>query len=240
MSAFGTVLAVTRSAMRDLGHREIIWHVLWPPLVATVAWIGIGVSFWQEANSVLLALLPAMSWSGGQWIGSIAANFLLIVTLGAMIYCTTLILVGTVSLPLMMARIAARDYPDLQRHGENAFWGSIANTLAASAIFIVVWLLTLPLLLIPGAVLVIPMALTAWLNQRSFRFDSLAEHATTSERKQLVKLERGSFALAGIVTALAAAIPIVNLLAPGFGALVFVHLCLGLLRRLRNEQGVKL
>lgn len=238
MSAFGTVLAATKAALRDLMRREIIWHVLWPPLAATVAWITIGVSFWQRANAALMALLPAMSWSGGQWLGSIAADFLLLVTLVAMIYCTTLILVGAVSLPLMMARIAARDYPDLQRCGENAFWGGIANMLGASVIFIIGWLLTLPLLLIPGVLLIIPLAWTAWLNQRAFRFDALAEHATASERKQLVKRERGSFALAGIVSALTAAIPFVNLLAPGFAALMFVHLCLGLLRRQRNMQDV--
>lgn len=240
MRAFGTVMTAARSALRDLGRPAMIWHVLWPPLASTVAWIVVAASFWAQASLALMTLLPAISWSGAELIGTVAANFLLFVTLVALIYCTTLILVGAVSLPLMMVHIAAREYPDLQRHGENAFWGSIANTLVASAFFIVGWLLTLPLMLIPGVALVIPLAWTAWLNQRSFRFDALAEHATAGERKQLVKLERGSFALAGIVTALMAAIPVVNLLAPGYAALVFVHLCLGLLRRLRNAQGAEL
>lgn len=237
---FGSVLAAVVAALRDLTRQAVLWHVLWPPLVAVAVWVALGVSFWPQAHGALVALLPAIPWTGLQWLGDVAAGFLLLATLGALIYCTTLILVGAVSLPLMMAHVAARDYPDLARHGENAIWGSVANTLAAGAIFAVGWLVTLPLLLIPGVVLVQPLAWTAWLNQRAFRFDALAEHATANERARLIERERGAFAAAGTVTALAAAIPIVNLVVPGFAALVFVHLGLGALRRLRREQGVEL
>ncbi len=240
MSVLGPVFAAVMAALRDMTRREILRHVLWPPLVSVVVWAAVGVAFWSDAHAALLALLPVIPWSGWQWLGDVAAGFLLVATCGALIYCTTLMLVGAVSLPLMMARVAARDYPDLQRHGENAFWGGIANTLAAGAIFTVGWLLTAPLLLIPGVLLVQPLAWAAWLNQRAFRFDALAEHATARERQRLGERERGSFAAAGVVTALAAAIPVVNLVAPGFAALVFVHLGLAALRRLRQERGVEL
>lgn len=240
MSILGPVFAAVMAALRDMTRSEILRHVLWPPLVSVLVWAAAGIAFWSEAHAALLALLPVIPWSGWQWLGDVAAGFLLVATCGALIYCTTLMLVGTVSLPLMMARVAARDYPDLQRHGENAFWGSIANTLAAGAIFTVGWLLTAPLLLIPGVLLVQPLAWAAWLNQRAFRFDALAEHATARERQRLGERERGSFAAAGVVTAVAAAIPVVNLVAPGFAALVFVHLGLAALRRLRQERGVEL
>jgi len=240
MNAFGAVFAAVAQALRDLTRGDILRHVLWPPLVAVIGGVTLGVFFWSAAHAALMSWLPSIPWSGLQWLGDVAAGFLLIATLGALIYCLTLMLVGAVSLPLMMTRVAARDYPDLQRHGENAFWGGVANTLVAGAIFTVGWLLTLPLLLIPGVVLVQPLAWTAWLNQRAFRFDALAEHATASERKRLAERERGSFAAAGAITALAAAVPVVNLLAPGFAALVFVHLGLGALRRLRREEGVEL
>jgi uncharacterized protein involved in cysteine biosynthesis len=240
MNGFGAVFGAVTKAMRDMTRGGILRHVLWPPAVSVALWVAVGTAFWSDIHGRLTALLPAMAWSGWQWLGDVAAGFLMIVTLGALIYCTTLILVGAVSLPLMMAQVAARDYPDLGRHGENAFWGGIANTLVAGAIFAAGWMLTLPLLLIPGVVLVLPLAWAAWLNQRAFRFDALAEHATVGERKRLVEREGSSFMLAGIVTALAAAIPVINLVAPGFAALVFVHLSLNALRRLRLEQGIEL
>jgi len=42
------------------------------------------------------------------------------------------------------------------------------------------------------------------------------------------------------VTAGAAHLPLVNLLAPAFTALVFIHLGLASLRRLRSEEGIQL
>ena len=42
------------------------------------------------------------------------------------------------------------------------------------------------------------------------------------------------------ITAAAAHLPLVNLLVPAFTALVFVHLGLAGLRRLRLEQGIQL
>ena len=240
MSAFQQVFAAVTRALGDISRPGILRHLLWPPLVSVALWLVLGWAFWSPIHVALMSLLPTFSWSGWQWLGDVAAGFLLVASLGAGIYVTTLLLVGAVALPLMMARVAARDYPDLGRHGRNAFWGGIANTLIVGAIFILGWLLTLPLLLIPGVVLVLPLAWTAWLNQRAFRFDALAEHATIGERTRLVARQRGSFLLAGIVPAFVAVVPVVNLLAPGFAALVFVHLGLDGLRRLRQEEGVRL
>ena len=46
--------------------------------------------------------------------------------------------------------------------------------------------------------------------------------------------------MAGLATAAAAYVPLLNLLAPAFAALVFVHLGLAALRRRRQEGGVVL
>jgi uncharacterized protein involved in cysteine biosynthesis len=96
------------------------------------------------------------------------------------------------------------------------------------------------LLLLPGVVLVLPLLWTAWLNQRAFRVDALAEHATAAELKQLVAEQGDTFYAAGLGGALLAHVPLVQLLAPVYTALVFVHLGLASLRRLRQRQGIQL
>jgi uncharacterized protein involved in cysteine biosynthesis len=159
-----------------------------------------------------------------------------------MVYFTALLLVAVFALPRMMILIAARDYPDVSRQGSAsaALWGSLANTLAAGGIFIAGWLVTLPLLLIPGALFILPLLWAAWLNQRAFGFDALAEHARPEERETLIRTERGSLYGAGLISAFVAHVPLVNLLAPAFTAVLFVHVCLGALRTLRNEKGITL
>ena len=106
--------------------------------------------------------------------------------------------------------------------------------------FIIGSLLLLPLLLIPLIALVLPLLWATWLNQRTFGFDALAEHATATELEQLLREQRAQFHVAGGSGALLAYVPVVQLFAPVFTALVFIHLGLAALRRLRQQQGVQL
>ena len=227
-------------AARDLLRPEMLWHALWPPLLAFAFWSLIAWFAWQPTAAWIVAELPDWSWLNwlGPWLAHIAVFFIF----APLVYFTVLLLVAVFALPRMMTLIALRDYPDLVRHGSAsaALWGSIANTVAAGFIFVIGWLLTLPLLLIPGAILVLPLAWAAWLNQRAFRFDALAEHALPEERITLVQRERSSLFLGGLVGALLAHVPVINLFALAYTAILFVHLCLGALRDLRAEKGIPL
>ncbi|MDX9994329.1 MAG: EI24 domain-containing protein [Rhodocyclaceae bacterium] len=237
----GAFFKTSLRAGRDLLRPGILFHALWPPALAFLIWSVVAWFAWQPASAWILAELPewqVFAWL--DWLGPSLAHVAVFLIFAPMVYFTALLFVAVFALPRMMTLIAARDYPDVSRQGSAsaAFWGSIANTVAAGGIFVAGWLLTLPLLLIPGAVLVLPLFWTAWLNQRAFRFDAMAEHARPEERAELVRRERGSLYLGGLVGALAAHVPILNLLALAYTAVLFVHLCLGALRELRAEQGV--
>lgn len=232
------VFAAFVRAARDLTQPRILVQALWPPLVSLAAWTGIAVAFWEPAQATLAAMLPHWSWLSAGRIADWLVNAVLLMALAPLVYFTALLLVAAFALPLMMSLVAARDYPDLTRYGTNGVWGSVANTLLAGLVFVLGWLLTLPLLLVPGVLLVLPLAWAAWLNQRTFRFDALAEHASADERRRIILRGKPQLLLAGAGTALLAYLPLLNLLAPAWTALVFVHLCLGALRRLRTEEGV--
>jgi len=227
-------------AARDLLRPEILFHALWPPIVAFAFWSAVAWFAWQPVAAWVLAELPDWAWLN--WLGPWLAHVVVFFIFAPLMYVSVLLLVAVFALPRMMTLIAARDYPDLTRQGsaQAALWGSIANTMAAGVIFVVGWLVTLPLLLIPGAVLMLPLFWAAWLNQRAFRFDALAEHALPGERTTLIRRERSSLYLGGLVGALLAHVPVLNLLALAYTAVLFVHLCLGALRDLRREKGVQL
>lgn len=231
--------ALARAA-RDLTRGDILWQALWPALLAIGLWSAVAAVAWLPMSRWLLANVPSgwqVSWL--DWLGPWLVHALLVLLFAPLMYLTTLLLVAVVALPRMMAIVARRDYPDLTRRGSAAaFWGSVANGVQAGAIFVVGWLVCLPLLLIPGGLLVLPLLWAAWLNQRTFRYDVLAEHATDDERVMLIERQKSPFWLAGLASALAAHVPLVNLLAPAFGALLFVHVGLSSLRRLRAKEGV--
>lgn len=234
------VLAAFSRSLRDLTRAEVLWQALWPPLVALAFWAIVAVAVWSHAVALTAQFLPLLPWSGWEWVTHWAAAFLLLAAFAGLVYFTAILLVAVIALPRLINLVAARDYPELGRHGENVFWGSLGNTLAAGLIFVAGFLLTLPLLLVPGGLLVLPMAWTSWLNQRTFRFDAVAEHATAAEMRRLVADNRSRFYIAGLGTAAAAHVPVVNLLVPAWTALVFVHLGLEALRRQRRNGGIQL
>ena len=234
------VFAAFSRSLRDLARGEILWQAIWPPLLALLLWAVAGFALWAHGVALMTDVLPQLPWAGWEWLAHWAAIFLLLASFAALVYITAIMLVAVFALPRLIALVAARDYPELGRHGENVFWGSLGNTLGAGAIFLLGSLALLPVLLIPGALLVLPLLWGAWLNQRTFRFDALAEHATPTEMERLLRDNRSRFWLAGLGTAATAHIPLANLLAPAFAALVFVHLGLAALRRQRQEGGVEL
>jgi uncharacterized protein involved in cysteine biosynthesis len=234
------VFAAFTKALRDMTRAEVLWRAAWPPLVALVGWTWVAVAVWAQGVALMTSVVPQLPWAGWDWVAHWAAVFLLLAAFASLVYFTAIFLVAVFALPSLVNLVATRDYPDLGRHGENAFWGSLGNTLAAGAIFVAGCLVMLPLLLIPGALLVLPLLWGSWLNQRTFRFDALADHATRTEMQRLLKANRSRFYCAGLATAAAAHVPLVNLLVPAFTAVVFVHLGLAALRRQRQEGGIEL
>jgi uncharacterized protein involved in cysteine biosynthesis len=94
-------------------------------------------------------------------------------------------------------------------------------------------LITLPLWLV-GAGLVIPFIATAYLNQRLFRYDALAEHASEDEMRAIFSSQRSLLWGLGLLTGLVQFIPILNLFAPVLTALAFIHFGLARLKNLRQ------
>jgi CysZ protein len=234
------VFAAFTKSLRDLTRAEVLWQAVWPPLVTLAWWGAVAVMTWSQGVALMARIVPGLPWSGWDWVAHWAAVFLLLAAFAALVYLTTVLLVAVFALPRLVSLVAARDYPDLVPHGENVFWGSLGNTLSAGAIFVLGCVVILPLLLIPGALLVLPLLWGCWLNQRTFSFDALAEHATRAEMQGLLRENRGAFYVAGLGTAAAAHVPLLNLLAPALTALVFVHLGLAALRRQRQDGGVEL
>ena len=81
----------------------------------------------------------------------------------------------------------------------------------------------------------LPIALFGYLNQRVFRYDALAEHATSWEMETLIRRHRRELLLLGAVVALSGLVPLLGFFAPVYGGLAFIHYCLARLAQLRDE-----
>ena len=230
---------VMLSLMRSLATlaRPRIWLLMvGPALVALVAWIGLTI-FLLDSLIAGFITLPPMSWLtgwGAVWLAKLFAvlgGWLLIL---AATYVTAMLLAAVFILPLLLNHVAAADYPELARMGKDSVTASTWNSVSAALLFIAGWLLTLPLWLIPGLGLILPMFWMAWLNRRTFTYDALAVHATDDEWRELRRRHAAPLLMLGITLALVAHIPLLGLLAPTLAALAYIHYALEALRKMRQ------
>jgi uncharacterized protein involved in cysteine biosynthesis len=151
-----------------------------------------------------------------------------------LVFVTALVITALFAMPALIGLVARRDYPLLKREKGGTLAGSLLNALIALAIFIAIWLVTLPLWL-AGAGVIIPFVAAAYLNQRLFRYDALAEHATQEEMRAIFARDRSLLWGLGLLAGLVQFVPILNLFAAVLAGLAFIHFCLARLSELRHE-----
>ena len=169
------------------------------------------------------------------WIASGIQGLLHIIVFVPLVIITTLIITAIFVMPALIKLVANRYYPDLKREHGGTVSGSIINAILASGIFILIWVITLPLWTV-GAGIIIPFVAAAFMNQQLFRYDALSEHASKQEIKIVCASNRYSLWGLGLLTGLIQFVPLLNLLAPIFTALAFIHFGLEHLRLLRAEN----
>ena len=155
----------------------------------SLLWLILGVAFWSTFSGWIASGLTAIgiqTWLEGvepRWIAYGIQGIAHLILFVPLVFVTALVITALFAMPALIHLVADRDYPQLERENGGGIAGSLLNALVAIGIFIAIWVLTLPLWLM-GAGVVIPFVAAAYLNQRLFRYDALAEHAS---RKKCVR-----------------------------------------------------
>lgn len=228
-------------ALRDLFSLRVLWVVVWPMLVAMLLWLALGITFWGTFSGWIALGLDAIgirTWLAELepvWIANGIQALLHLVLFVPAVMLTALVITALFGMTALIRVVAERDYPRLDRENGGGMAGSLWNAGIAIALFIGLWLVTLPLWLI-GVGVIVPFVAAAYLNQRLFRYDAIAEHASADEMAQLFKQERGGWWALGLLTGLVQFVPLLNLLGPVFAALAFIHFGLARLARQRTPN----
>lgn len=235
----GAIFHAMGGALRDLREPRVLALALVPPLSAIAVWIGLAWLFaddWARLVADWIAGAPWLAWvrdwglsSVFIWGSAIAA----IAALLPVMLVTAVLVTDIVAMPVIVPLIGARDYPQLRQQKGGTLLGSVGNATVAIVVFAALWLVTLPLWLTGIGAVLAPVLTSAYLNQRLFRYDALAEHASAAEFAQILSTSRGDLFLLGILLSLLLYVPLINLLVPVFSGLAFTHFCLARLARVR-------
>jgi len=230
--------ALTR-AFRDLFQFKVLWIVVWPMLLAGLLWLIIGVAFWEIFSTWITSGLTAIgiqTWMEAvepRWVAAGIQIIVHLILFTPLVMITALLITAFFAMPALIRMVADQNYPVLKRENGGSITGNVLNATLAIGVFIAIWVFTLPLWLI-GIGALAPFIAATYLNQRMFRYDALAEHATYAEMQTLFSKHQSSWWGLGLLTGLLHFIPLLNLFAPVLTGLAFIHFGLAQLSTLRQ------
>lgn len=172
-----------------------------------------------------------------------------------MMVLTALIFIGLLAMPTVVKHVSA-DFPQLERKFGGSLLGSVWVNCRSALQFVLMWIVSLPLCLIPGVTMLLHPLLLGWLTYRVMSYDALADHASADELQQIMQAHRSSLivigALGGLLMSLPGlvllnggvlAFPILAIVAIWLYVLVFIFIglwfeyyCLDALEKLRGTK----
>lgn len=140
-------------------------------------------------------------------VKTIVVPLIAILLLLPLMILSSLLFMGVAAMPAITRHIGRRHYPALEQRKGGSLLGSLSTALGASLLFLLLWLLTLPLYAWPPLAVAAHVLLWGWLTCRLMVYDVLADYASEEERASLAAAHRWRLLAIGVVSGAAGALP---------------------------------
>jgi len=211
-------------AFRDILSPSVLGFILKVGLGSFLFWIVVLWVFWTPFERFVASYIAMIPWVGSwEWFQAGGAFLAALATGYALVIVTVSLLTSLFSEKLLL-KLAAREYPAIKPVGSAAIHRSVYYTIKASIVFLLLFLLTLPLIFIP----VFGQLWMLWLWSILLKEPTVYDVGSLfiPDPKELKR--RGK--KAGLIALVAAAfnyIPFLNIFAPLFAQILFLHYLLG-------------
>jgi hypothetical protein len=233
----------------------VLWGiVLWLGFQPLIDWIQ---NYYVENGGFRIAG-GVLGWLGMGTLKTVIAPLLAMWLLLPLMILTALLFIGIFAMPTIAKHVGKRHYPELEKRKGGNLWGSVGVSLFSFLIFLVLWVVTLPLSLMPHLGFLIHLVLWGWLTYRVMAYDAFSEYADRQERRSLMHMHRLPLLAIGIATGAIGAAPTLLWLGGAltvvffpflagisiwlyvlvfvFSGLWFQHYCLAVLKSYRQRE----
>ncbi len=173
-------------------------------------------NMWGVLTNIIASYLSWIPWEWVQTSGASVATLLLTY----MLFIMMISLLTSLYSEKLLISLAKKRYPDVPVVGSADITTSILLTLKASIVFLVLFIITLPLLFIPvfGQVLVLYLWSVLLKEPTIYDVGSLFIND-----KKILKEKKKKTSILAMIAALFNYIPLVNIFAPVFAQILFLH-----------------
>ena len=211
-------------ALQDILSPSVLGFVLKVGVASFAIWVLILGLFWSQFEAFVASLISKIpyigSWEWFQESGAIISALLIGYT---MVIITISILTSLFSEDLLY-KLAKKHYPNLPPKHSGAIHRSIYYTIKATVVFLIAFIVLFPFIFIP----VIGQFVMLWLWSILLREPTMYDVGAIFglDEKSLMKKSNKSRLIA-LIAALFNYIPFLNIFAPLYAQILFMHYILG-------------
>ncbi len=214
---------ITKS-FRDIFSKTVLLFTL---KVTIVSAIITAVVVWLFGGMLTGFVKSYLGWIPWEWLQTTGASVATI-AIAYMLFIITISIVTSLMVEPLLIKLAAKHYPDKPVTGSPSITKSLLLSLKAGLIFLVIFLFTFPVMFIPlvGAIWML------WLWSLLIKEPTLYDVGSLfiNNKEELKARKRGT-PLLSMIAAAFNYIPVLNIFAPVFAQILFLHHVLGEGRR---------
>ncbi len=211
-------------SIQDIFSPAVLLFVLKIGFGSILLWVVLLTVLWDSYSSFIALYIQKIPLVGSwEWVQSGGSFFIALVVAYMLIIITISAFTSIFSEPLLK-KLAKKHYPAIDATGSPNMTKSLLLTAKSSLVFLLVFLVSFPLLFIP----VLGQIWMLWL------WGILIKEPTAYDVSSLFKSEKNSFSVkdksTGVLAMFASLfnyIPLLNIFAPVFAQILFLHTILG-------------
>ncbi|NKQ40869.1 MAG: hypothetical protein HF962_04790 [Sulfurovum sp.] len=205
-----------KQSLQDLFSKEVILFVIKIGMLSIAISITTVWLFWDNLTALVESFLSWIPWEWLQGAGAGIINLLLVYILFTIVVS---ILTSLMSENLLR-KLIKRHYPSISASGTATIKRSIWLTLKATVIFLLLFLIAIPLIFIPVIGQAVMLYLWSVLIKEPTIYDvtALFDHA-----EEIKSSKSKGYSILAMIASMFNYIPILNLFTPIFAQILFLH-----------------
>lgn len=207
-------------SLKDMLSKDVILFVIKIGLSSFVLSLVFVWYFWDGLSSFIASYLSWIPWEWLQTSGAKVITF----ALAYMIFIIIVSLLTSLYSEKLLIKLAKKHYPQVPVVGSVDIMTSIVSTLKASAVFLILFLIAIPLLFIPVLGQVVMLYLWSVLIKEPTSYD--VGSLFISDKKS-IKSKAQKTRILAMIASLFNYVPVMNVFAPVFAQILFLHHLMG-------------
>jgi hypothetical protein len=213
------MLNIFLKSLKDILSPTTLGFILKVGFGSIFAWSIILFFSWDGFSALVSSLVSHIPYIGKFDFVKEGSSFILALVTGYILVIVTISILTSLYAPKILAKLAKKHYPNVVVKDESNIAKSIAITLKSSAIFLLLFIIFLPIIIF---VPVVGQIIMLWLWALLLKDPTLYDVSNLFPNQKEIKSTKSLWIIA-IIASLFNYIPILNIFATLFAYIMFMH-----------------